>query len=224
MRLDYPGSCLLRISHECIYQWIWEDKVRGGLWYKELRHGRKPRRRRRGRGVRTLIRNRVGIEVRPRSVDVRHFIGDWEGDTVWGGMGKGLFASWLERKTGFCCLAPMPAKSAALLNRSIIERFERNPEFPIRTVTLDNGSEFAAHEKLAEAWNAKIFFAHPYSAWERGANENANGLLRQYFPKGMDLRHVTRKRIAEVENLLNNRPRKRLRYPTPAEIMTKRTQ
>lgn len=223
MRLDFPSSLGMRISHERIYLWVWEDKADGGLWYKELRHGSKPRRRRCGRGKRTVIRNRVGIEERPISVDLRHFVGDWEGDTVLGGVGKGLFASWLERKTGFYCLAPMPDKSAASLNRSIIERFSENPELPIRTITLDNGTEFAAHEKLSQALNAKVFFAHPYSAWERGANENANGLLRQYFPKGMDLRKIPQERIAEVENLLNNRPRKRLNYRTPAEAMKKLT-
>ena len=104
-----------------------------------------------------------------------------------------------------------------------MERFEQNPELPVRTVALDNGTEFAEHEKLSEAWNAKVFFAHPYSAWERGANENANGLLRQYFPKGMDLRQIGRERVAEVENLINNRPRKRLHYRTPAEVMRKLT-
>ena len=223
MKVDHPAADGPRISHETIYLWIWDNKRAGGEWYRKLRHGSKPRRKRSGRGMRVKIRGRVGIEERPLSVDLRHFVGDWEGDTVLGGIGKGLFAGWAERKTGYYCLAPMKDKSAASLNDAILGRFSRSPELPIRTVTLDNGTEFAEHGKLSEAWSAKVFFAHPYSSWERGVNENTNGLLRQYFPKGMDLRKVTRERIAEVENLLNNRPRKRLAYRTPAEEMARLT-
>lgn len=223
MKVDYPGVGAPRISYETIYVWIWREKREGGLWRKQLRHGSKPRRKRSGRGERVKMRGRVGIEERPLSVDLRHFVGDWEGDTVLGGIGKGLLASWAERKTGYYCLAPMKDKSAASLNRAILERFSRSPELPIRTVTLDNGTEFAEHAKLSEAWKAKVFFAHPYSSWERGVNENTNGLLRQYFPKGMNLRQIGKERIAEVENLLNNRPRKRLAYRTPAEEMARLT-
>ena len=157
MKVDFPCCKRHRISHERIYQWIWTDKHNGGLWYKELRYGRKPRRHRCRCGARRRIKNRIGIEERPLSVDMQYYVGDWEGDTIWGSTGKGLFASWLKRKTGYCCLAAMFNKSSASLNHAIMARFERDPWLPIRTVTLDNGTEFSGHETLSKRWSAGLF-------------------------------------------------------------------
>ena len=220
LRRDFPRSPARRISHEAIYQWLWEDKRAGGTWHRHLRQSnRKRKKRRTGRESRGRIIGRVGIEQRPASVDSRRFMGDWEGDTVVGHRHQGLVATWVERKSRYTCLALMEDKKAKTLNHAILARFKANPSLPMRTTTLDNGREFSDHAVLAEAWGAKIFFARPYHSWERGLNENTNGLLRQYFPKGTNFLQVTTQRLAEVEELLNNRPRKILAYRTPAEVM-----
>jgi len=220
LRREHPRSPERWISHEAIYQWLWDDKRAGGTWHKHLRQSnRKRRKRRTGREWRGRIVGRVGIETRPASVDTRRFLGDWEGDTVVGSRSRGLVATWAERKSRYTCLAPLADKRAETLNAAIQARFHAEPRLPMRTTTLDNGREFAAHAELAKAWNARIFFARPYHSWERGLNENTNGLLRQYFPKSTNFLTVTPERLAEVEALLNNRPRRILNYRTPAEVM-----
>lgn len=220
LRREHPHSPQRWISHEAIYQWLWEDKRAGGTGHKHLRQSnRKRKKRRTGRELRGRIIGRVGIEERPAAVDTRRFMGDGEGDTVVGSHHQGLVATWAERKSRYTGLAPLADKRAQTLNAAILARFEAEPRLPMRTTTLDNGREFAGHAELAKAWNAKIFFARPYHSWERGLNENTNGLLRQYFPKSTNFLEVTPKRLAEVEALLNNRPRRILNYRTPAEVM-----
>jgi IS30 family transposase len=167
------------------------------------------------------MKGRVSIDQRPKSVDTRRFVGDWEGDTFVGKYGLGRIASWVKRKTRYICLAALGGNKAQDLNKAILKRFEESNELPVRTVTLDNGHEFFAHLELCSAWDCQTYFAHPHHPWERGLNENSNGLLRQFFPKRRDFRKVTRKELAEVERLLNTRPRKCLQYRTPEEVMAK---
>ena len=220
MRLEYPDAQSICISHESIYQWLWRDKRLGGDWHKELRQfSRKRRKQRNSRDSRGIIKNRVSIDKRPQSVLERRFFGDWEGDTLQGKHGHGFIASVVERKTSYACFALMPDKTPGSLNRAVIRRFRTNPALPKRTLTLDNGREFSWHKELSESLKTRIFFCHPYHSWERGLNENTNGLLRQYFPKGADFLKIDDESLAKVEELLNNRPRKKLNYRTPAEAM-----
>lgn len=218
LRREHPQLC---VSHETLYKWIWAGKQSGLDWHTHLRQARKKKsgRRRCGRDNRGRIRDRVSIDERPKSVDSRRFAGDWEGDTVTGCKRKSSVASWVERKYRYACLALVNGTGPQKVNAAIIERFARTPLLPIRTVTLDNGREFTAHMELSKAWGAKVYFAHPYHSWERGLNENTNGLLRQFYPKGTDFRQVTEEELARVEYLLNTRPRKCLQYRTPMEAM-----
>jgi len=224
LKLLHPRTPSERISAETIYKWIWTQKSKNRHWYKHLRTGLKKRRRHRAFGKndpRGRMKGRVDIDRRPKSVDSRRFLGDWEGDTFVGRGGLGRIASWVERKTRYVCLAVMEGHKSRDLNKAILGRFKESPELPVRTVTLDNGHEFFAHLELCSAWGCQTYFAHPHHPWERGLNENSNGLLRQFFPKSRDLRDVSREELAEAERLLNTRPRKCLQYRTPEEVMAK---
>lgn len=219
MRLDYPDSPEMRISPECIYQWIAEDKARGGKWYTYLRINNKKRRYYRVKGSRrNNIANRKWIEERPASVDTRQRYGDWEADTVEGAPQKGRIATLVERKTFYTLIAKMDSKHARCFNDVLLERID-GTHLPMRTITADNGAEFAGHKELEEHIQAKVYFAQPYCPWQRGLNENTNRLIRQYFPKKTDFTLVTKEQVALIENALNNRPRKKLAYRTPAEAM-----
>lgn len=208
----------LYISHQCIYQWLYRERKAGGQWYKKLRINRRKRQSLRDYG-KTRIVNRVGIEKRPPSVETRRYFGDWEGDTVHGKLNTGSIATVVERKSLFTVLAKVEDLRASSLNAAIIHRFCQNPLLPKRTLTVDNGREFCHHEELTERLNIAVYFAQPHCSWQRGVNENTNGLLRQYFPKRSDFRKITPEMIAEAERSLNNRPRKKLAYRTPCEVM-----
>ena len=222
LEVDYPDNPEMRISHECIYAWIRRDNESGGKWYKYLRQSNRKRRKRYGsEEKRGRIVNRVGIEERPAVVDRRDRIGDWENDTLEGAKGCGHVAAHVERLTRFTLLAKLPDKKAESLNRATRRIFDRNAQIPLLTMTVDNGKEFALHEELGEALDVDVYFARPYHAWERGLSENTNGLLRQFIPKGMDLRKVSHQYVAKIEKLLNNRPRKCLGYRTPLEVLNK---
>jgi len=216
-------TCRLRsegvavVSHERIYQHVWMDKKLGGDLYKHLRHGKKRKKKRYGAvDSRGSIRNRVSIDQRPEIVDQRTRLGDWEGDTISGANHKGYLLTLVERKTMKTLAIQLPDKKAETVSRAIIELLGPYREH-VLTITLDNGKEFAYHEKVAEGLEADIYFAHPFCSWQRGLNENTNGLLRQYFPKKMELTGVERKDVDKAARRLNNRPRKRLYYETPNE-------
>lgn len=207
------------ISHETIYQRILDDKRAGGDLYTHLRC-KKKRKKRYGsaRSMRGSIPNRVDIDQRPAVVDSRKRTGDWEGDTIIGSHVRGsVIASMVERKSRFTVLAKAKNKTAAAVTKSINHRMAPIAEM-VHTVTLDNGKEFSLHEELASALNADVYFAKPYHSWERGLNENTNGLVRQYFPKKVPFDKLTEHDLQRVARKLNNRPRKCLGYKTPIEV------
>ena len=204
------------VSHEWVYRYVQQDKLQGGKLFKHLRRGR--RRYRKGScAKRVLIPNRVGIEKRPAIVDKKRRFGDWEVDTVLGKQGTGAIVSLVERKSKLYLLRRVNAKSADDVRQAMIKmlwRYRRH----VHTITADNGSEFCDHERVAKALKTDIYFANPYASWERGLNENFNGLLRQYIKKGTDLRTVTDAQIKQIERALNLRPRKCLGFKQPTVV------
>lgn len=220
-RLALEGR--LQISHETIYLHIYSDKRLGGDLWRHLRC-QKPRRKRYASGQerRGTIKNRVGIDERPKIVDQKNRIGDWEGDTVIGKNHRGALVTLAERKSRYVLAAQVPGKHAPGVTAAVT-RLLRPHKRKCHTVTLDNGKEFAGHETIAAELNADIYFAHPYHSWERGLNENSNGLLRQYFPKGMELIGVTQEQVQSAVDRLNHRPRKVLGFRTPFEIFFGKT-
>ena len=208
----------LQISHETIYQYIYADKRRGGNLWRHLRC-QKPRRKRYASGQerRGMIKNRVSIDERPEIVEQKIRIGDWEGDTVIGKNHRGVLVTLAERKSRYVLASKVSSKHAKGVTAAVT-RLLRPHKRKCHTVTLDNGKEFAEHEKIAADLKADIYFAHPYRSWERGLNENSNGLLRQYFPKGMELTDVTQEQVEWAVDRLNHRPRKVLGYRTPFEV------
>ena len=209
-----------QISHETIYQHIYQDKVAGGDLHKHLRHRHKSYRKRgSGRERRGRIRNQVMIDERPPIVEERSRIGDWEMDTVIGRPGGKVLVTMVERKSRYTLIGLADNKEAEEVTLRLLEALaERRTQ--VETMTFDNGKEFALHELLAEVLDAKAYFAHPYHSWERGLNENTNGLIRQYFPKGSSFDDLTIVDVKRVENLLNTRPRKCIDYATPNDIFT----
>jgi transposase, IS30 family len=212
-------ACGEQLSHERIYQHIWEDKHAGGELYIHLRrHGKRYQKRSNGKQSRGQIRNRVGIEERPAVVDNKSRIGDWEIDTVIGKGHSGAMVTIVERVTQFALVASVPHKSAEAVTEATIKLL-KSYRGALHTITADNGKEFAYHERLTKELEAEVYFARPYHSWERGLNENTNGLLRQYWPKSMDLKKVTNEEVRAVVTQLNRRPRKTLGFKTPEELM-----
>lgn len=220
MEKDFPDNNEMRISHETIYAWIREDKRLGGKWRSYLRQSGKKRRKRYGSSDnRGRIVGRVDIDKRPKIVDRRARLGDWEGDTVEGAKGSGYLVTLVDRKSKYLVLGFSKTKEAETVRRAVERSYRRHGELPCKTLTLDNGKEFADHQRLSANLELEIYFAKPYHSWERGLNENTNGLLRQYFPKGMDFGRITPSYLRKVEAELNARPRKTLNYRTPEEVM-----
>jgi IS30 family transposase len=207
------------ISHESIYLHVWHDKKTGGDLYQHLRQqGKKYDKRRHGKSTRGQIINRVSIDERPDIVDQKSRVGDWEIDTVIGKGHSGALVTIVERKTKFTVSSQVMNKSAAAVTQATIKLLQPYQDV-VHTITADNGKEFAYHEQISKALNTKVYFAHPYSSWERGLNENTNGLLRQYFPKITDFKQIKPAEVVSAVTRLNNRPRKLLDYRTPGELM-----
>ena len=211
------------VSHERIYQHIWRDKAGGGRMYKHLRIGgtKQRRKRRNSRDMRGMIKNRVGIEARPAIVERKIRIGDWEGDTVVGKNHQGALVTLVDRKSKLTLIGKVDRYTAEAVEQAIIGLMEWLPRRHY-TLTVDNGKEFSNHESVAATLQIKVYFADPYSAWQRGLNENTNGLIRQYVPKGSDIRTTTNKQIEHIMDRLNNRPRKSLGFLTPNEVFYER--
>lgn len=210
-----------RLSHETVYRFIDSDPQRKAELRPYLRQGKKRYRKRYGSGPRnSLIPNRISIDDRPKVVARKTRLGDWEGDTVIGKDRKSALVTLVDRKSLYALSAKVTTKSAEAVSTAIIKLlmpYKKN----VKTLTFDNGSEFFHHERIARVLSAKTYFAHPYSSWERGINENTNGLLRQFFPKGTDFNLVTHNEVKKAIDLLNNRPRKTRKYKTPNEIFNK---
>jgi len=205
------------ISHEWIYQHILADQHNGGDLYKHLRCQKKRRKRYGSPDRRGKLPNRVSIEERPPIVDQRERVGDWEIDTLIGKNQLGALVSIVERKSRYTVLRPVERRQADLVKQATLCGLRPFAD-RVHTITSDNGKEFAQHVDIANALQADFYFAHPYASWERGLNENTNGLIRQYFPKGSDFSWLTKTLSVSVSNKLNHRPRKCLDFKTPFEV------
>lgn len=207
-----------KVSHEIIYQHIWRDKKMGGMLHKQLRQQGKKRNKRSGKNAgRGLIPARIDIALRPKIVDEKSRVGDWELDSIIGAKHQGAITSMVERKTKLTRLVLLKGPTSDATSEAIIKRLEPL-KTQVLTLTSDNGKEFAGHQKISQSLDSAFYFCTPYHSWERGLNENTNGLVRQYFPKGLDFATISNDNVQYVEDLLNNRPRKTLNYQTPNEV------
>jgi IS30 family transposase len=213
-RLARSGE--LRISHATIYRYIWEGRRQGGLLHLHLRGARKKRRKRYGRyDSRGRLAGKRMISERPAGAENRSRVGHLEGDTVLG-TDKHALLTLVDRKTGYVMIGKLRARTVEATNRRAIDLIN-NAARRTRSVTVDNGTEFHGYKAIEAATGADFFFATPHHSWERGTNENTNGLIRQYAPKRTSLAHLTQAECDSIAEKLNSRPRKRLGYRTPAE-------
>ena len=209
------------VSPETIYLHIWADKDAGGDLYKHLRRrGRKNKKRGNYLAGRGFIKDRVGIEKRPSNVELKKTFGDLEADTIVGKNHKGALVTINDRASGMLKMKRTATREAKEVSAAINELLEDWLPY-IRTITSDNGKEFAEHKEVASTCQLDFYFANPYCSWERGANENLNGLVRQYFPKKTNFSNITDEQVERIEKKLNNRPRKRFNFETPLEVMDK---
>jgi IS30 family transposase len=207
----------VKVSHESIYRHVARDKKEGGALWSELRINGKRRYRRRCKAGRIgKIPNRVDIDLRPAEISKRKRYGDWEADLIQGARGSGYLLSLYERKSRVGKLYKLAEKASEETATAIVLRLL---DYEVKSITYDNGLEFAMHGFVNELLGCASYFCHPYSSWEKGGVENYNGLVRQYFPKGMDLRKVSSERLGEVEEEINNRPRNVLGYRSPNEFV-----
>jgi len=206
------------LSHESIYQMIWKDKKVNGTLHEHLRRkGRRYRKRGSSKDSRGKIVGRVGIEKRPKEAEERKVFGHFELDTIIGKDHKGAIITLNERASGMLWMRKVESKDAEIVIKKLAEMLDEIRPY-LRSITGDNGKEFAAHQFITDEY-CDFFFANPYSPWERGSNENLNGLVRQYLPKKSDFNNFTDEHIREIETKINNRPRKRFGYETPIFVM-----
>lgn len=219
---EYPGDMMMRVSHETIYTYLY-CLPRGELKKELISHLRQERKTRKNRKLvhdkRGQIPDMISIEERPQEVETRTVPGHWEGDLILGADHQSALGTLVERTTRTTLLVPLKAKDAVSVRIAFAKHIKTLPEAVRLTLTYDRGKEMTEHRLFTKETKMQVYFAHPQSPWERGTNENTNGLVRQYFPKGTDFRKVTRKRIKEVQDLLNTRPRKVLDFFTPQETM-----
>jgi len=214
MNLENIGN----ISHETIYQFIYRNKANKGRLYSYLRHKNK-KYHKRGSDYqrRGTIIDRIMIDKRPKIVEQKKRIGDLEIDTVIGKDHKGALVTVVDRKSKFALIRKVPSKHAEVVTTALIEMLE--PIKPVvKTITSDNGKEFAYHKQVSHILDTDFYFANPYHSWERGLNEHTNGLIRQYLPKKTDFTQVSKEDIITIQEKLNHRPRKVLNYRTPYEV------
>ena len=208
------------ISHEWIYQYVLADKRAGGNLYRHLRCQKKRRKRYGKYDRRGKLPNCRSIDERPKLVNRRKRLGDWEVDTILGKRHKPAMVTLTERKSRLTFLGKVPQRTACAVRKQLL-RLLLPVADQAHTLTSDHGKEFADHQRIAQALQLDFYFAHPYAAWERGTNENTNGLLRQYFPKKLDFQAVSNQAIEQAMCRLNFRPRKALRFKTPFEVFHK---
>ncbi len=211
---------VVSVSAKWIYNYIWADRAAGGTLFRNLRRrGKKPCRRGTDGSGRGVIPGRVDISERPREVEEKSRVGDWEADTIIGSRHLGALFSLVDRASKFTFLGKVGAKTAEEVGNAVLRCLGPVKEL-VHTITADNGKEFAGHAKMSEGLEAGFYFATPYHSWERGLNEHTNGLVREFFPKSWDLREVDPKEVERVAELLNTRPRKALDYRMPAEVFS----
>lgn len=221
LRRHFPKDKSMNVSHETIYQYIYtvaKGELRKIL-IENLRQGKKKRKSRAGMlNNRSLIKDRVSIDERPSEVDDRIVPGHWESDLIIGSNHKSAIGTLVERKTKYLIMVPLKNKTTHEVCKAFAKEFRKLPKELKKSMTHDNGLELAAHKLFTKETEMQVYFCHPYSSWERGTNENTNGLIRDFYPKGTDFNMYTRKEIKEVQKLLNERPRKILNFATPAEV------
>jgi IS30 family transposase len=212
-RRDFPRQRSRWLSRQTIYNWIYEKSPRWKSWLR--RGGRKPEKR-------GKLADCVRIDGRPEVINRRRRYGDWEGDTIVGKGRRNALVTLVERKSGYARMGRVDSMKADATRQVAVARMKNLPASLRRSVTFDNGKEFAEHERLGASLRVEVYFALPYCSWQRGTNENTNGLIRQFYPKGTDFSRISHDDVARVETLLNERPRKRLDYRSPSEILEKR--
>ena len=218
----YPNDPIMSISHEAIYRHIYtrpqaslNKKLIKLLVRKKTR--RRPSKKRRGTGSKII--NQVSIDLRPKHIELRKEVGHWEGDLVIGKGQKSAIGTIVERKSRYTLIIKLNSRKSDEIAKMFSIKLNQLNNLFKKTMTYDNGIEMAKHEKITQNTGMKIFFAHPYSSWERGTNENTNGLIRRYLPKGTDFNLIDEKLLMQIQLKLNNRPRKIIGYKTPQEIM-----
>jgi len=218
----YPNDPIMSISYEAIYKHIYtrpqaslNKKLIKLLVRKKTR--RRPNKKRRGGGSKII--NQVTIDLRPKHIELREEVGHWEGDLVIGKGQKSAIGTIVERKSRYTLIIKLKSRKSDEIAKMFSKKLNQLNNMFKKTMTYDNGIEMARHEKITENTGIKIYFAHPYSSWERGTNENTNGLIRRYLPKGTDFNQIDEKILMQIQEKLNNRPRKIIGYKTPQEIM-----
>jgi IS30 family transposase len=213
----------IHVSYELIYQYLAFNREQGGTLYKLLPHrGKKYKK----RNIKTRKRvwkeakKRRSIDDRPSIVTEKSKIGHWEGDTVESKGHQGGIGTFVDIKSKFLIMRKVKDKSSQAMKNAVMNGFKNYPKI-VKTFTFDNGTEFALHDQIEEDLGVKVYFTHPYSPWERGLNENTNGLIRKFYPKGTDFSEVKDAELLHVQNLINERPRKSLNYKTPKEVLCK---
>jgi len=223
LRRTYPDNPMMHVSHETIYQTLYVQ-ARGALKRELVAHLRRGQRYRRPRAVARSTRGPgqlvdiVRLAERPPSADTRAVPGHWEGDLLIGKRGTQI-ATLVERQSRFVLLERLPSADSPTVVRALARRMQRLPAQLKQSLTWDRGKEMAQHKAFTVATDVQVYFCDPQSPWQRGSNENTNGLLRQYFPKGMDLSQVTQQQLNAVANKLNTRPRETLDWKTPAAVL-----
>lgn len=214
LKREHPDEPEWHVAPQTIYTWIQHDPRREH-WESHLRRGRQ---RRKSPEVGRIPR-RVEIDGRPEVINNRERLGDFEGDTiVSGGRNKGVLVTLVDRKSGYLLTGKLPNRTAARTRKEIVGLLLPLPADHRHSITFDNGKEFSEHEALSRSLGIQAFFAHPYCSWERGSNENTNGLVRQYYPKGTNFAEVSHQNLADITKRINDRPRKRHNYQTPSEV------
>jgi len=211
------------VCKETIYKHIYQDAKSGGNLWTFLPRSHRKRRRRcprmdgRGRG---RIPNQRRIDTRPPEIETRKTVGHWEGDLINGSSGSGNLVTLVERNTRFSLIGRTDSKNASEVTAEMCKLFNSLPSSTLSSLTLDNGKEFSQHEQLTEQVGMDVFFAYPYHSWERGSNENLNGLIRRLHPKGSSFLNIDTKELDRIEHFVNDRPRKCLGWKTPREVMS----
>jgi IS30 family transposase len=221
LKLKYPNDPIMSISYEAIYMHIYAHrqaslnrKLIALLPYKKTQRRRANYKSKRG----VKIKDQTSIDDRPKHIEKRKEIGHWEGDLVVGKGQKSAIGTLVERKARYTFIIKLKNRKSATVTKGFAKELKQLNNFFTKSLTYDNGLEMAEHKKFSKNTNMPVYFAHPYSSWERGTNENTNGLIRRFFPKGTDFKKITEKQLKFVQENLNNRPRKVLGYRTPKEV------